>query len=272
MKKILVFVLTIAAFASCNLENEIDLNLPEFESQLVVECYLEPGKPYRANLFRTTSYYAPTSDLLNSIVQDATVIITYQGVADTLLTGLYIDGSNLYAYGSSTIVPADYTSDFFLEVIDSAGNRITATTKIAPPIQLDSIQTEPLSLLNDSTLVVITFSQENPAIKNFYRRMQYRTDASETDSLKVDFVVNDEITSNGQLVLGTPPIFVRGDTMVIQYMEITEDFYEYVESREALESANGNPFAQPGVLKTNIIGGIGIFTGFTPTQQTYYLQ
>jgi hypothetical protein len=60
--------------------------------------------------------------------------------------------------------------------------------------------------------------------------------------------------------------------MVIQYMEITEDFYEYVESREALESANGNPFAQPGVLKTNIIGGIGIFTGFTPTQQTYYLQ
>ena len=69
MNKILIFILAVAAFASCNLEKEIDLNLPEFKSQLVVECYLEPGKPYRANVFRTTSYYAPTADLLNSIVQ-----------------------------------------------------------------------------------------------------------------------------------------------------------------------------------------------------------
>jgi hypothetical protein len=272
MNKILMFILAIAAFASCNLEKEIDLNLPEFKSQLVVECYLEPGKPYRANIFQTTSYYAPTSDLLNSIVQNATVIITYQGVADTLRPGIYPDGSNLYVYGSSTVVPADYTSDFFLEVIDTAGNRITATTKIASPVQIDSIQTEPLSLAGDSSLIVLTFSQDNPTIKNFYRRMQFRTTADETDSLKIDFIVNDEITSNGQLVLGGPPIFVKGDTMVIQFMEITEAFYDYIESRESLEAANGNPFAQPGVIKSNIVGGIGIFTGFTATRQTYYLE
>lgn len=270
MNKILIFILAIAAFASCNLEKEIDLNLPEFESQLVVECYLEPGKPYRANVFQSTSYYAPTADLLNSIVQNATVIITYQGVAHTLRPGIYPDGSNLYVYGSSTIVPADYTSDFFLEVIDSAGNRITATTKIAPPIQLDSIQTQPLQ--DDTSLIVLTFSQDDPTIKNFYRRMQFRTTADETDSLKVDFIVNDEITSNGQLVLGGPPVFVVGDTMVVQFMEITEAFYDYIESRESLESANGNPFAQPGVIKGNIVGGIGIFTGFTVTRQTYYLE
>jgi hypothetical protein len=91
MNKILIFIFAIAVFASCNLEKEIDLNLPEFESQLVVECYLEPGKPYRANIFQTTSYYAPTSDLFNSVVQNATVIITYQGVSVTLSPGIYVD-------------------------------------------------------------------------------------------------------------------------------------------------------------------------------------
>lgn len=270
MNKILIFIFAIAVFASCDLEKKIDLSLPEFESQLVVECYLEPGKPYRANIFQTTSYYAPTSDLFNSIVQNATVIITYQGVSVTLSPGIYMDGSNLYIYGSQTIVPADYTNDFFLEVIDSAGNSITATTKITPPIQLDSIQTEPLE--NDTSLIVLTFSKDDPTTDNFYRRMQYRTDASQTDSLKFDFAINDEIKVDGQLVLGGPPIFSVGDTMVIQFMEITEDFYNYIESREALESANGNPFAQPGVIRTNIIGGIGIFTGFSTTQETFYLD
>jgi hypothetical protein len=270
MNKILLFILAIAAFASCNLEKSIDLDLPEFKPQMVVECYLEPGKPYRANLSMTSSYYAPAGDILNSIVQNATVIITYQGVADTLRPGLYLDGSNFYVYGSPTIVPADYINDFFLEVIDSAGNRLTATTKITPPISLDSIQIQPLQ--NDTSLIILTFSKDDPTAKNFYRRMQYRTDANQTDSLKSDFIVNDEIVSNGQLVLGGPPVFVRGDTMVIQYIEITEAFYDFIESREGLESANGNPFAQPGIIKTNIVGGIGIFTGFTATRQTYYLQ
>lgn len=270
MNKILIFILAIGIFASCNLEKEIDLNLPEFEPELVVECYLEPGKPYRANLFQTTSYYGPTQDLFNSIITNATVIITHQGVADTLVPGLYVDLDNVYVYGSPTVVPADYTNDFSLEVIDSAGNKLTATTKIAPPIQIDSIQVEPLQ--TDSSVLVLTFSQDDPNEANFYRRMQYRTNPTRTDSLKLDFIINDDITSNGQLVFAGPPVFVEGDTMVIQFMEITEAFYDYIDSRERLEAANGNPFGQPGKIRTNINGGIGIFTGFTPTLQTYILD
>lgn len=272
MNRILIFILAVAAFASCNLEKEIELDLPPFEPELVVECYLEPGKPYRANLFETTSYYGPTQDLFNSIITNATFIITHQGVADTLRPGIYIDLDNIYVYGSPTIVPADYTNDFFLEVIDSAGNRITATTKIMPAVEIDSIQTQSLGIENDSSLIVLTFSQDDPTETNYYRRMQYRTDAERTDSLKIDFVVDDEVTSNGQLVLGGPPFFVKGDTMIVQFMEITEAFYDYIDSRERLESANGNPFGQPGAIKTNINGGIGIFTGFTQTQKTFYLD
>lgn len=269
MNKLLILSFAIITFVACNLEKEIDLDLPEFESELVVECYLEPGKPYRLNLFKTVSYYAPAGDVFNSLITNAKVMITHNGIIDTLQVGLFANLDNFYTYGSPTIVPADYDNEFFLEIIDSAGNVITASTKIMPPVGLDSIQTEPLTTGDE--LIVLTYSQDDPNEVNFYRRMQYRTDATRTDSLKIDFVVNDELTSNGQLVLGGPPVFSRGDTMIVQSLSITEAFYDYIESRERLEAANGNPFGQPGVLLSNINGGLGIFTGFTAVQDTFYL-
>jgi hypothetical protein len=268
-KLLILFGFAILTFAACNLENEIDLDLPEFESELVVECYLEPGKPYRLNLFKTASYYAPIGNLLNNLVTNASVKITHNGIIDTLEVSIFGNLDNFYTYGSSTLVPADYDNEFFLEVIDSAGNVITASTRIMPPVGLDSIQTEPLATGDE--LIILTYSQDDPNEVNFYRRMQYRTDANRTDSLKIDFVVNDELTSNGQLVLGGPPVFSRGDTMIVQSLSITEAFYDYIESRERLEAANGNPFGQPGVLLSNINGGLGIFTGFTAVQDTFYL-
>jgi hypothetical protein len=267
--KIIFFTFLAISMVACNLEKEIDLDLPPFEAQLVVECYLEPGKPYRANIFKTTSYFAPAADLFSAVVTNATVIITHNGVADTLRPGIYVDADNFYAYGSNTIVPEDYTNDFFLEVIDTAGNRLTATTKIAQPVYLDSITSQPL--VNDTSLLIVTFFPDDPTEDNFYRRLMYRTTVS-PDSLKTDFVFDDRVTSNGQMTLGGPPSFVRGDTMIVQLVKMTEAFYNYVDSRERLESSNGNPFGQPGAIQTNIQGGIGIFTGYKLTRDTFYLN
>lgn len=269
MNKLIIFFAALGIFTACNLQNEVDLDLPEFESQLVVECYLEPGKPYRANVSRSTSFFAPTGDLLNSITDDATVIITYQGISDTLRFGLYVDGSNGYFYGSPTIVPTDYENEFFLEVIDSAGNRVTGSTKIMPPVELDSIQIEPL--LADSSVTILSFFPDNPTEANFYRSMQFRT-RSITDSLKIDFIIDDEITNNGQVVIGGPPFFVEGDTLVSQLIQMDEAYFNFVDSRERLEASNGNPFGQPGTIISNLEGGIGIFTGFTPTEKTFIIE
>lgn len=269
MNKLIIFLAALGLFAACNLQNEVDLELPEFEPQVVVECYLEPGKPYRVNVSSSVSYFAPTGELLNSIVTNATVIITHQGVADTLLPGIYMDGSNLYVYGSSKIVPADYENEFFLEVIDSAGNRVTGRTKIMPPVELDSIQIQPL--LSDSSVSILSFFPDDPTEANFYRSMQFRTEAI-TDSLKIDFIFDDEIVNGTQVVVGGPPFFVEGDTLVAQLLEIDEAYYKFVESREALEASNGNPFGTPGVIVSNLEGGIGIFTGFTATRETFIID
>ena len=42
---------------ACNLEKEIEIELPEYGGQIALECCLEPGKPYRLTLTRSTAYF-----------------------------------------------------------------------------------------------------------------------------------------------------------------------------------------------------------------------
>jgi len=49
-----VFVL----IAACDLERDIDINLPEYESEIVVESYIQPGQPLRALVTESLSYTA----------------------------------------------------------------------------------------------------------------------------------------------------------------------------------------------------------------------
>ncbi|MBK7409342.1 MAG: DUF4249 family protein [Saprospirales bacterium] len=73
-KWILPSALALLLFSACNLEKEIELNLPLYDSQLVVECYLEPGKPFNLLLSRSAGFFDPfateTDQFLNEILVD----------------------------------------------------------------------------------------------------------------------------------------------------------------------------------------------------------
>jgi hypothetical protein len=46
--KLIVYNLYILVIlAGCGLQSEIDLEIPDHKGQPMVECYLEPGKPFR---------------------------------------------------------------------------------------------------------------------------------------------------------------------------------------------------------------------------------
>ena len=93
----LIAILFIAAVAACgSLEKEIDLNLPEYEPQYVVECYLEPGQPFSLLLTRSAPYFEPfPSDLEGFVetllVDSAEVLINYQGKTHLLTNGLVLN-------------------------------------------------------------------------------------------------------------------------------------------------------------------------------------
>ena len=58
-KKGLAIILFSALLMGCNLEQEIELDLPEYDSRPVVECYLEAGKPFSLLLSQSSPYFDP---------------------------------------------------------------------------------------------------------------------------------------------------------------------------------------------------------------------
>jgi hypothetical protein len=58
--KYLSLILFLSAIAtSCNLSKEVDINLPEYTDQPVVECYLIPGQRYELLLTHSNSFFDP---------------------------------------------------------------------------------------------------------------------------------------------------------------------------------------------------------------------
>ncbi len=121
------YILFLLIFTSCNLEREIEIDLPPYENQLVVESYIEPDKPILLTLSESISYFEiPTLesvDLNQALIlnidgfelqttiqglidqgfltaedvpslpptfNDAEVVVTHKGITDTLENILYL--------------------------------------------------------------------------------------------------------------------------------------------------------------------------------------
>ena len=152
----------------CNLEKDITIDLPPYNPQPVVECYIEPGKPYRLALFESVDYFNIPN---NPTLPDALVIITYNGINDTLKYQIIPDTleGKLYNYVGDTSkkVPYDYTNPFSLYIKDSKGRVITSTTYIPKPPLIDSIW----FVFNNEGRATsnIRFQDIDPTVQNYYR-------------------------------------------------------------------------------------------------------
>lgn len=254
---------------SCNLEKEVTIDLPEYLSEPVVECYLEPGKPYRLLLTRAFGYFDaidfgnPTEALIN----DATIIISLNGTDIVLENQIYFDPvTRKFAnYISSETVPFDTVSTFQLEILLGDGSQLTASTRIMPPVQIDSVVTE---FNQDSLARLLTYFHENQTQKNYYRRM---LNFGSLDSLVQDFLVKDDFFDSSKGVFGTGFNFEKGDTLINTLVHIDKPYYDYVNSINQSIVANLNPFGQPGLIISNIQGtrsAIGIFSGLSYSRDT----
>ena len=106
---------------SCGgLEKEIDLELPVYESQIAVECYLEPGQPFILLLTKSAAYFDafPTEELefVESILeQEAEVTIRHKGVTYDLRNEIFFNPitNKVYNYFNAELVPEEFDNDFF---------------------------------------------------------------------------------------------------------------------------------------------------------------
>jgi hypothetical protein len=262
-------LLFLFAVAACNLEKEIEIDLPDYESQIVLECYLEPGKPFALTLSRSASYFdpLPAFDLsfLDKIVEKgAQVTITHKGETYTLQEQNIFNPftQKVYNYFSSELVPADFEHPFELKIITQDGKTIEATATLVPIIPIDSIVVEFAD--NDTLARVLTYLTDIPGQRNFYRRMLH--DVSLDSIPEQDFLADDRIVDKNVVAFGTGYDYAVGDTVFNTIFHLDEAYYNFLESVFNASSSNGNPFGQPSPIISNLRGtadAIGIFTGLS---------
>ena len=279
---------------SCgSLERNIDIKLPEVPRQLVVECYLEAGQPYRVFLTETKGYFDDLDEC--PLVSGATVIIRHAGRADTLAQAPFLGECTLtnpnflpffnqyrtrfYNYGSPVLCPLSYTEGFELEVIDErGGRRLLAQTKMLPPLGIESI-TMTFNERDKASAFVRTLP-DDPAQADFYRLMLHSPSLySEQGFFNLaidpdfDATLADARLFNGKsLAWGTPYRYEEGDTLIASVYRIEEAYYTYLNSIQDSERSNGSPFSQPPAIQSNVQGGLGVFTFLSYARDTIYVQ
>jgi hypothetical protein len=272
MKIVNIYFLLLVAlvFASCDLEKEIELELPEYERQTVVECYLEPGLPFTLLLTKSDGFFSSFGDLdesflTNLLEEGAEVNIKYGNETVTLANDFAFNPftGKLFNYSSSEIVPEDFESEFSLEIKTSEGELITSKTKIMPQTPIDSlvIEFEPFTDV-DTAARVLTYTTDDLDVANFYR---FILAVGAIPDVEQDFVVDDELLESEISVFGTNYSFNPGDTITSTFIQMSEDYYRFKNSVDNSVASNGNPFGQPGVISSNVEGDrdpMGIFTGF----------
>ncbi len=251
---------------SCNLEKDIDVDLPFYESELVVECYLEPGKPYRLLLSESQDYFAPAEE--NPLIDNAVITITHQGEIDTLYNGVFFDleFNKIYNFSNPKLVPANYYEPFDLNITDDRGRQITGTTQIIIPVEIDSLV--PVFNSTDTAALLLNYFID-PEGDNWYRRQLHVGETMDSGSLEQDFITDDNLeTEDGQYVFGSGYDYTFGDTLYSTLYNIEEDYFKFLQSVFDASASNGNPFASPSSIKSNVEGGIGIFTGLSYDRDT----
>ena len=78
---------------------------------------------------------------------------------------------------------------------------------------------------------------------------------------------SDQLINGQDIVSSTGYRFEPKDTLYWQLYHIEQAYFDFLQSASAASSANGNPFAQPALLRSNINGGVGIFTGLSMTEK-----
>ncbi len=252
--------------SGCDLEKDIEVELPDHEPQLVVECYLEPGKPLRATILETSAYFDPPE---SPLVADAEVYISHNGRRIKLVNQPVYDkeANKLYSHQSPERMTGKPGDIYSIEVTDGKGRKATGFTTILPKVPIDTIEWK----FNDKEKAyLLTTFQDDPNTRDFYRYMTHR-DSLHTDSER-DFVSDDDLTNGKRTSFGSAYNYEKGDTLVISLFHIEKAYYEYLQSTSDAKSANGNPFAQPSKIKSTIQGGFGVFTNLAYDRKTVIIQ
>jgi len=277
-KYIIATLCSVVILSSCEdfFETTIDLELPEFEEQLVVSAIIQDSEENGLLLSKTVGI---NEKLDSSILKGGRAYIT----AD--------DGSQ-YEYQFIE----EYLFNFFLENVElnegstytlnveNEDNSLSATAIATKPKSAKVVNVtfdeEVLDFDGDLASSINLFIQDDPEADDFYKVELYYQEEGEQEPYKIySIYTNDPTITNGtnyeslifsddsfqgqeyKVSILTDRFFTQDPNTKLFYKitTTTEDQYRYDRLLKTNNDNDGNPFNSPVQLHSNIEGGLGIF-------------
>ena len=305
LTKLIISSLLLLAVTSCTKEVQIDI--PGYKDQLVIDGSIETGQPAIVLLSKTNNVYSATNfqAYLDGFVSGATVIISNGTETDTLTEicsdnlppgteeiaaaffGLPVDvliNLHLCAYISFGMI-GEVGKTYTLRVINN-GSEYTAATNIYNPTPLDSLYWKPEGSFTDRGFSWVKLSDPSQSgdsyawqvklagMTNFSRTFNPFFNDKFFNGQTFDFAYENPMSFDDP---NADPAYrgyyKLGDTVIVKFSKIGRKEYNFFEKKYNQMYSGGNPFATPTNVPSNINGGaLGIWVGYSPWFDTLVCQ
>lgn len=270
-------------------EKEITVDLPHPEPKIVIEGAIETNQFPYVYITKNMGYFdaVDTNTLAEMLITDAVVTVSNGSIVDTLKLIFNPQYVPPIRYEGSVIKGQEGMS-YNLKV-EHAGKVFESVTTIPQIVDIDSIRFSYRSEVDTFGFLWVHF-KDPPVLGNFYRLFT-KTFGKDSVFVHPSFSIGDDKLINGQTVEytvvrgvdpampsenyeteeGEPPYwaFFVGEKVVVKFSSLDVVHYEFWKSVEQQYSSNGNPFAAPTTLKTNISGdALGIWGGYAASIDT----
>lgn len=305
MKKLIYILFVLLLVQGC--VRDADIEIPGSTEKLVVEGYIEPGSPPIVFLTRNKPYFGTSnfSSFNDMLVHNAYISVSngthttqlQEICASSLPDSLLPILSSITGLDSATLATIDFclyttldplmfgeegkTYDLYVQ---AESKTLTSRTKILNHVALDSIWYK-----HDGTYTDRGFCwaklRDPDTLGNAYRWFAKRLNKDFSYYAPLGSAVDDKFINGQNFEFaygrakspgdqpGVDPYFGYfrpGDTIVVKFTTIDQGNYLFWRSYEAQVVNNGNPFAAPTPIRSNIQGegGLGIWTGYGVSYDT----
>lgn len=278
----------LGGLAACgSFQKDIEVPLPAYANQLVVECYLENGSIPRLAVTESVPYLddgqavAAGSYILKlpngQTVQlpiDVTVNLTLPSggmMKMAFKPGLDSTTGKYYTHIGTGPITAQAGQQFALDAQDLRGRHVTGTAIVPTFILIDSVKYKFNNLTGGNRKAYFLTKWTDPAATtDFYRIMLHKGRPSNNSETDAD--IRDRLFNGQPYAQVTRYRFDPNDTITATLYHVDTLYFDFRQSIRDARNANGNPFSQPSSIHSTVRGGIGVFTVLVKDQKTLILK
>lgn len=293
-KQIFYLILFFFSFLIVSCETTVEVKLPDQESKIVVNATISPDSVLAVHISRSVG---ALENKQKSIIYSAKVKL-YEN--DVFKEELLLNSQGFFS--SPSLFKPKPENNYKIEVSASNYKSVVAVSKVpiivipASITYIDSAFTEndPFSgnkewysqidvTINDDASVTnyyaIQLLQQTPIFDTLNNIIAYslypiyiKTNNPNAEVTDTDCMISDEFFSGSsyKISINTSTYNIANDSISTYYLyfkNISNELYLYKKTLNKYYNANGNPFAEPVRVYSNIENGMGIFCAYS-----YYLK